>query len=973
MDGLIPLATLVGLSGGLLYASRKNRSLEPYEDLINPSVKRAMGSEHSEYVYNAASRFNPLMNLINPAKNPLLPANFTPKDVNDAQQKVKQSVLTAIAVPSNPSYDLIKSKTENILINTGDGAAGFKAVQKCEAINTIDCNAFDKEEFALSCGICHQEGRNSTGNPVVGGLFIDEDDKYNAEQSAKRMNSRYIPYSPTIGKCATGRFTTTKQECLRMKKQMECEAKQSFDVEGCSQCYTNERFHYIDTALNRSSPSLVVSGNGSLKITKVGGSQLNIIKALSVTPVEIPIPNLNEGDILQLEMSGENPSIAGYLIGDTPSGDFRMDIIRLIQTDAVSGEKPRLSGQQTVNGDNYTLIKPGRGKSGMQLVLQNVFTFVDPSEVEAQQCGSSPFITKQTSAEFLNNGPCYKKGQTPGNYSKECLQSIFTGAGCTTDGEAYPTNPQKEQSLMRNENGSLANIAQIAGNVYEKSLSAYTGRTASGNKMSVNQWDQVSRFCTGKKITSPCDFDNKSAGPLSSECLNYLWLNKGAVDNNPGGTGPTYTNTPRTASLIGSQNQFCSAKGTMAPIGDNGQPNMSALKTAQSKGGVESVKQFYNSIHTRANDNRLSDDERREAILQCYGITLEDLNKNLTLNDTSVNAYCVPNTLVANVVGPTASVNRGTITLKPNWKWTFSIRPTGVVKSSSFANIFHVTRNGKNMEGQGARAPGVWFFPDTTRLHVSMFGMTETNQSLNPPMQLPLNQVTNVSITFENEILNVKLSGAVTYEESLKMAPSGVGVAQLWSPNPWNPSFIGILTNLSFCTYDLPYVSVLDSKPGRTKTAFQQINFAPFNWNAYSRPAIELGPYGIPPWGKTWASGFPDNPNVKWIWTNAGAAANEPNQNPQQFFKKYNNRSSQPISAIMHIAADNVGWLYVNDAPIAAKFMGYGRWNIQLPPGDNKIEIVAKNNGGPAGLAVLCTDMLGSILFVSDSSFTTKM
>jgi len=37
-------------------------------------------------------------------------------------------------------------------------------------------------------------------------------------------------------------------------------------------------------------------------------------------------------------------------------------------------------------------------------------------------------------------------------------------------------------------------------------------------------------------------------------------------------------------------------------------------------GDVQSIKSFYDSIHLRANNNTLCDDERKNAVEQCYGI-----------------------------------------------------------------------------------------------------------------------------------------------------------------------------------------------------------------------------------------------------------------------------------------------------------------------------------------------------------------
>ena len=44
------------------------------------------------------------------------------------------------------------------------------------------------------------------------------------------------------------------------------------------------------------------------------------------------------------------------------------------------------------------------------MIAVSPFTFVDTTTDEAATCPTSPFVTKQSSAEFLQADPCYKKG-----------------------------------------------------------------------------------------------------------------------------------------------------------------------------------------------------------------------------------------------------------------------------------------------------------------------------------------------------------------------------------------------------------------------------------------------------------------------------------------------------------------------------------------------------------------------------------
>jgi hypothetical protein len=964
MEGLLPLAALIGASGSILYATFTKKRKEGFNASVE-SVEAAMGPTHNQFVKDGASRFNPLMNLMNPAANPLYPDGSKPSDAAIQTQKVKQALVGALATPMNPSFQLSPLVDNSIAINLGSGGIGPQAIKVCEKLKEINCDAFDDPNFAFSCGVCHEGGKDSGGNSVVGGLYILEDAKESAEVNAKRMGSRRVNYTPSVGSCSPGKFSVTKEQCLRLKNQMECKAKQSFDVPGCSQCYQDETFQYIGKDILRGVPSLFLSGSGAFSITlaKTGFKKSGV---LADAPQRIELSDFQEGDILQIKVDLETGAgfVAGYLQGTTASGEFSLDLARIVKTDAITNQTPRLSGQLLINGENYTLMRPGRGQKTMQLVVQNPFTFIDPSETEeAAACSASPYITKQTSAEFLNSGVCFKKGQGPGKFSLECLQNLFTNAGCDTKGEAYPTDEKSAKALMTGANGQLLRVAEIAQTIYDASQYAYTGMKG-GEKLSIPEWDSYSRFCTGKRITSPCDGDNKESGPLSTECLSYLWQNKGAADKNPGGTGPTYTNVLSASSLDGRTSQFCTRAGTMAPINANGQVNAAAVAEARKAGGVEAVKSLYNTIHLKANDNSLKDGERRSAIEKCYGIGLNELPSN-TLEAGVNETTCVPQTKVPSMTG--VPKDMGLIDVNDNWIWSFSITPTGT--SDSWASLFLVNQGGATNRGNGSRMPALYFFPGKTRLVASIVGKNNQICDTSPEVELPLNKVTNVYLSYIDGKVTLKYTGAVQAVVTNTCPECATGPATFYATSPWNPSFVGRITNLSYCTFQSKTKSVLDYKPGRTKTPMQQRNYEPMDWSKASKPVSVLASWGQGPWGTWWASSFPGSDATKWIWSNPGALANEPSTSFFSFFKRWTNTTGAPIRAKVWVAIDNAGSLFVNDNLVGNNTSNLGVYEITLPVGESKIQVDARNGGGPAGVLFVAKSG-DSTLFASDSTWT---
>ena len=241
-------------------------------------------------------------------------------------------------------------------------------------------------------------------------------------------------------------------------------------------------------------------------------------------------------------------------------------------------------------------------------------------------------------------------------------------------------------------------------------------------------------------------------------------------------------------------------------------------------------------------------------------------------------------------------------------------------------------------------------------------------------MNLPLNKATNVSIQYVDGVLSYKCTGGLTDENQMNMPTGGVGSATVLAPAiDWYPMIKGEVSNLSFCSYD-SLQSTLTNAPGRTKTAFKQENYPPMDWSKWSRSVNVLGSYRMAPWNGTWngLASFPDDGTAKWIWTRAGAAHDDPTRNEKPFVKRYVNSTNQIIPAILYACVDNVASMWINDQIIAPRWEGFGRWSIQLPPGESKIHINAANQGGPAGLIVICKDGNNKTLFVSDSSWVTR-
>jgi hypothetical protein len=135
--------------------------------------------------------------------------------------------------------------------------------------------------------------------------------------------------------------------------------------------------------------------------------------------------------------------------------------------------------------------------------------------------------------------------------------------------------------------------------------------------------------------------------------------------------------------------------------------------------------------------------------------------------------------------------------------------------------------------------------------------------------------------------------------------------------------------------------------------------------------AIELGILGMSPWGP--APHFVSR-EAKWMW-NTSTAATEASNLPVTFRHQYWNGETTPIEAELHVIADDNAVISINGAKIGEASGGWERSNypmfpVSLQPGNNKIDIVTTNKGGPAALMVaLVRKSDKSLLLKSDSSW----
>jgi hypothetical protein len=576
--------------------------------------------DHNVFVRNSQAKFNELTNTIN-LTDPAVP--ITP-DTSDAFKIALGGIDT---LPSSTSYNLASKINYTSPDNLPNS---FQQAQSCEAAGT-SCDAFDDPNFAANCGMSFdKKGVGVSGKPHIGGMFISSEDKKRQLDAANVVLSTggapydpYKVYQPTFGKAKPGTFALNKDQCLVVKEKIDCATKQTFNSPNCTQCYTSQNFARVGPETGRIPSTLYIFGNGNVTVSSANNMinlPTNKLDANNAMTVEVPANA--EGTVFSVvvQPSGNNqiPYVAGFIQGQTPRGTFKLDLFNLVESDQVSKTKPKLNGSITVNGFRCLTMVPGTGQTYLNLACLMPFSFLSMYDGDALTCDNGPIITQAASATFLESDPCFGKANQPGNYKLECLQTRWVEMGGTPQGTGYPSNKTKADAIQRDANGNPLDIDTIVNNLAPKMTSALTGQDATGKNLSISNWNTVSMWANGTPINTPCDGPNSQSGPLSQECLQYLYLNQGINSH----IGPTYTLAPSSmASMKGQKtpNTYCQPGTIIDPSTPEG------LKFAQGLGGINAVKQTYDQINRIANDNSQTNNARKTAIKQCYGVDIDPI------------------------------------------------------------------------------------------------------------------------------------------------------------------------------------------------------------------------------------------------------------------------------------------------------------------------------------------------------------
>jgi len=602
--GLLLLgACAVGATGLLRYFKKRQEGFDVPQVGTYP-VTAAQGQQ----------MYNPLSLAADPRLTVPAVANM-PVDQQTAYVGAVNTALTPTATDTSvPGQVNIVPGTNTTPVYVADSSSIIVKADFCENMTMSD-NPFADAKFKEYCGVCLSSGTTNAGKTFTGpkGLYIDPAAKAAAIAIIADSPVPYTNTKPTLGTCqgatagvgSTYSFALTTNELQDFMNRVTCQHNKNLDGT-CAVCLEDGSYTYVGDTKSTPLKTVMfwVAGTGTLNVTLAGkvikfaDSKTTLV--LSSTPVSFKA-KLSEDSFLNFVVQAPDEETSAELYGAleaplTGGGVFQLPLDKILLTDDMLSGKPRrgtdyptlTTPSGTVNCIN---LMSGYSKSSMSLSGSLPFFFAEKFPFSSIDCTKSVLQTKSSSASIYGGDPCYRPaGQGPGTWSTACLQNRIVNSGCTSGGTLY-NDPSSLQNLEMN-----AIVKQLDG-------------------LNQNQYSDAdaSLKCNGTNISTPCDaylnFNVNYTPNISAQCINYLYYNQGAGNQN---IGPTYTGPIGTYYSLDAQGNkiYCLPGAGYDPAKN---PNIVKKLQRESRSGagtgrigIPYVQDFFNQAFQRATNTGLN-------------------------------------------------------------------------------------------------------------------------------------------------------------------------------------------------------------------------------------------------------------------------------------------------------------------------------------------------------------------------------
>lgn len=752
------------------------------------------------------NRNNPLAQGQNPLTNPAMPIG-----INEAlAAKLTNINEVALNVPKlmangAGSYTQV-APTDPMSPRVDNENSYLGLIQMCKAKGKGN-TPFSDPAFAANCGMCLSSGSLKTGETFseATGVLVYAEDKKNATAEQKSNGYTFPRVIPSLGAavCQGASRSDDSQPVLAItqadfdgfRKRKLCRDSHGLGNE-CAQCLSTKERSWVPKSGGREPITLWLWGAGSVVVT-LGGQVVSGGDAAKPTmlsnnkALQVSLGRAQEGTTLNIRVSqgttSDGPYLYGAITSKTPSNTtYKLPIDRFLEKDTMSGSFPRRGAPQYFSEIKAACVKllPQANKSIMAVDGFLPLTFVEPDQLAAFDCGASPFVSTQASAEILVDDPCLNpRGQGPNNYTDECMRQTILAAGCSTNGTWYKNLPPPNN---RN---------------FERPF--YTMVLKWVNEIFGEIVPDVSMGCRGIDISSPCDNFLGNQVP-DQTCMNYLYTNQSEGNKR---IGRTYNSAPaKLTSMNNRQIQFCQPTGSLNPANPNGLATLQEKARDGYKGyrGIEAVRRFLSDVFTKATSNldaNLSDSNggRRDSWEQCIGRPIADPPLNFVKtngkNDViTAQAQCID---LPRTIDLFNRQNRkiGNVNVTGNYILSFNITPRAI-NHGAWANIIHFTISGRDWDNN-SRAPAIWFWPGSLRLHVRIGDIGAGGWNWGPDSNhLPINQKSSFRLECIDKKVTMTVNGDVWNLTQPGRRPTGM--ATIFAGNPWYPSANALVENLCY-------------------------------------------------------------------------------------------------------------------------------------------------------------------------------
>lgn len=144
---------------------------------------------------------------------------------------------------------------------------------------------------------------------------------------------------------------------------------------------------------------------------------------------------------------------------------------------------------------------------------------------------------------------------------------------------------------------------------------------------------------------------------------------------------------------------------------------------------------------------------------------------------------------------PTYNRQLGTAQNNGDYTLTMTITPSRN-NTNNWSELVHFTTTGEDCCAAGTRIPGIWFIPNTNRLHVRIGDSTDGNWGADTATACNVNQANTFSLECRGSSVTLKLNS-----ETIRLTqPSrrATGLAQVWSSTRFYPAATASISNFKF-------------------------------------------------------------------------------------------------------------------------------------------------------------------------------